>query len=333
MRRDPSALPAGWHGVALEKGAPVGNVPPTRAECQQAVGLDQDVPPQLRRALEFDETVEPLCPQGAHDWLTQHDERPQTFEDFREICVPVESSARAICIQPIDDALVQAGPCLDHLVAFASAFFVREVIVLPALQLPVSRIRARMDRLSGQAQYFAGDILLELAARRPADVMCVLGLTGHDIYPDVFVEFAYGEASALHRVALCSTARYRPPFREESAGQPAGIMFRRCIRVLSHEVCHMLGIQHCVYARCLMNGAADMAEGDRRPLHLCPVDLRKLQWALGFNIVERYRRLLNFWSGMQDDPEDAWVSRRLRHVLDGWSHPAEIDAVPEPTGR
>ena len=311
----------------------MGFLPPTRAECLDALGLDQDVPPQLRRALEFDENVEPPFPPGAHDWLALHDERAQTFEDFREICVPVESSALPICIQPIDDALVHAGPCFDHLVAFAGAFFVREVSVLPALQLPVSRIRARMDRATGQAQYFAGDILLELAARRPADAMCVLGLIARDIYPDVFVEFAYGEASSLHRVALCSTARYRPPFREESAGQPAGIMFRRCIRVLSHEVCHMLGMQHCVYARCLMNGSADMAEGDRRPLHLCPVDLRKLQWALGFNVVERYRRLLHFWSGMPDDPEGMWVSRRLRHVLDGWIHPGETGAVSDPTGQ
>jgi archaemetzincin len=311
----------------------MGFMPPTRADCLRAVGLDEHVSPQLRRALEFDESVEPLFPPGAHDWLALHDERTQTFEDFREICAPAESLLGPICIQPIDDALVQAGSCLDHLVAFASAFFVREVIVLPALPLPAGTIRARMDRRTMQVQYYAGDILLELAASRPPETMCALGLTAHDIYPDVLVEFAYGEASTVHRVALCSMARYRPPFREESAGQPAGIMFRRCIRVLTHEVCHMLGMQHCVYARCLMNGSADVAEGDRRPLHLCPVDLRKLQWALGFNVVERYRELLRFWSSMQDDPEEMWVSRRLRHVLDGWRHPGDMGVTPLPTGQ
>jgi archaemetzincin len=297
----------------------MGFVPPTRAECLRAVGLDQDVPPHLRRALEFDSLIEPLPPAGLHDWLASHDERGQTFEEFQALCPEPHPAARPIAIQPIDDFLVHSGPCLEHLVEFARAFFVRDVVLLPPLQLPSGHVRSRMDRETGQVQYFAGDMLMELAARRPPDALCVLSLTGHDIYPDVFVDFAFGEASSLHRVALCSTARYRPPFREESAGQPAGAIFRRCIRVLSHEVCHMLGMEHCVYARCLMNGSADVAEGDKRPLHLCPVDLHKLEWALGFNVVERYRRLLHFWSGMPDDPEQMWVSRRLRHVLDGWS--------------
>jgi len=43
-----------------------------------------------------------------------------------------------------------------------------------------------------------------------------------------------------------------------------------------------------------MNGSNHLAESDARPLHLCPVDLRKLQWSIGFDVVERYRRLLDF---------------------------------------
>jgi archaemetzincin len=308
-------------------------VPPTRAECLEAVGLDPDVAPHLRRALEFDDAFEPLSGPGSQDWLAVHGERGQTFQEFREFYPQPVPELHPICIQPIDEVLGHAGPCLEHLVEFAGAFFARDVVVLPGQPMPHGRIRSRMDRATGQIQHFAGDVLRELASRRPPDALCLLGLTDHDIYPDVLVEFAFGEASAVHRVALCSTARYRPPFREESAGQPAGIMFRRCIRVLSHEVCHMLGIGHCVYARCLMNGSADLAESDRRPLHLCPVDLHKLQYALGFNVVERYRRLLRFWSRMPDDPEEMWVSRRMRHILDGWSHADETDVLSEPAAR
>ena len=296
----------------------MGFVPPSCDERLRALGLDDDVPPQLRRALEFDGLIEPLPAPGPHEWLALHDERGQTFEDFLAICPEPQSADLPITIQPIDDLLVHAGMCLEHLVAFTEAFFMRTVVVLPSLSLPGGHVRSRIDGETGQVQYFAGDVLMELSARRRPDALCVLGLTVHDIYPDVFVQFAFGEASSLYRVALCSMARYRPPFREESAGQPAGAIFRRCIRVLSHEMCHMLGIEHCVYARCLMNGSASVEEGDKRPLHLCPVDLRKLQWALGFNVVERYRRMLHFWGGMADGPEEMWVSRRLRHVLDGW---------------
>ena len=304
----------------------MGFVPPSRLECVRAIGLADEVPAQLRRALELDESFDSLPPPGPHDWLCQHEERGQTFQEFQAVCAPPDSLDGPVCIQPIDDILVTAGPCLDHLVDFARAFFVRDVVVLPPLALPTGRIRSRVDPETGQVQCFAGDLLLELAGRRPPDALCVLGLTSHDIYPDVFVRYAFGEASSIHRVALCSMARYGPPYREESAGPSVGEKLRRCIRVLTHEVCHVLGMQHCIYMRCLMNGSADVAEGDRRPIHLCPVDLHKLQWALGFNIVERYRRLLQFWSLIRDEDEEMWVSRRLRHVLDGWSAPT--DAAP-----
>ena len=72
-----------------------------------------------------------------------------------------------------------------------------------------------------------------------------------------------------------------------------------------------------------MNGSSDVAESDRRPSHLCPVDLRKLEWVLRFNVIDRYQRLLRFWSRAGDDEDAMWVSRRLRHVLDGWSHPTD----------
>ena len=45
--------------------------------------------------------------------------------------------------------------------------------------------------------------------------------------------------------------------------------------VLNHECGHLLGIKHCVYARCLMNGSSSLREAESRPLALCPIDLAK----------------------------------------------------------
>jgi archaemetzincin len=272
----------------------------------------------LRRALDFDALVEPLPRPGPHDWLAVHEERGQTFDAFQPLWPMPETAGRPILIQPIDDVLVDGGDWLEHLVRFTGAFFLREVEVLPTMRLQRGRIRSRQDRAIGAIQYFAGDVVLELAARRRPDAMCLVGLTSHDIYPDMFVEFAFGVASSRHRVALCSTARYGPPFDDPNAGQPSAAIFRRCMRLLSHEICHVLGMGHCIYAHCLMNGSANLVEGDRRPLHLCPVDLRKLQLALGFNGVDHFRRLWHFWCGMADDPEARWITQRLRHVLEEW---------------
>ena len=76
----------------------------------------------------------------------------------------------------------------------------------------------------------------------------------------------------------------------------------------------MFGIRHCVYFNCLMNGSNHLEESDRRPLHLCPVDLRKLQWTLGFDIAGRYRRLLDFWRDFNVNDEVYWIERRLAFV-------------------
>lgn len=46
-----------------------------------------------------------------------------------------------------------------------------------------------------------------------------------------------------------------------------------------------------------MQGSNHLEEADRRPLDLCPICLRKLQCAIGFNIVERYQ--VNWGGGRQ----------------------------------
>ena len=81
----------------------------------------------------------------------------------------------------------------------------------------------------------------------------------------------------------------------------------------------MFGLPHCTVFRCLMNGSNHLAESDARPLHLCPVDLRKLQHSVGFEPVGRYRRLLNFSREAGFDHEAEWLERRLRY----------LDGVPE----
>jgi archaemetzincin len=57
-----------------------------------------------------------------------------------------------------------------------------------------------------------------------------------------------------------------------------------------------------------------LAERNARPLHLCPVDLRKLQHSVGFDPEARYRRLLDFSRKVGFDEESAWLKKRLRHL-------------------
>jgi archaemetzincin len=63
-----------------------------------------------------------------------------------------------------------------------------------------------------------------------------------------------------------------------------------------------------------MNGSNHLEEADARPLHLCPVDLRKLQWSIGFDVVERYRRLRDFHRQAGSEDEAQWLDKRLRRL-------------------
>jgi archaemetzincin len=88
----------------------------------------------------------------------------------------------------------------------------------------------------------------------------------------------------------------------------------RSCKVLAHEIAHMFGLKHCVFFNCLMNGSNHLAESDGRSLHLCPIDLRKLQHNVGFEPEASYRRLLDFSRKVGFDEESAWLEKRLRYV-------------------
>jgi archaemetzincin len=85
--------------------------------------------------------------------------------------------------------------------------------------------------------------------------------------------------------------------------------------VLAHEIGHVFGLAHCTFFHCLMNGSNHLAESDARPLHLCPVDLRKLQHSIGSDPVTRYRQLLDFSRKAGFDDEAEWLARRVRYLV------------------
>jgi archaemetzincin len=86
---------------------------------------------------------------------------------------------------------------------------------------------------------------------------------------------------------------------------------------MCHEICHMFGLKHCVFYECLMNGSNHLEESDRRPVFLCPVCLRKIQFACMFDVEDRYRQMADFWSshGLTKDVE--WLQTRLQTWVKG----------------
>ena len=71
-------------------------------------------------------------------------------------------------------------------------------------------------------------------------------------------------------------------------------------------------MHHCTAFRCLMNGSNHQEERDRRPLHLCPVCLRKLCWNLQAEPIPYLTKLKAFCRTQGLDPKPSGTSRRLR---------------------
>lgn len=161
------------------------------------------------------------------------------------------------------------------------------------------------------SQLLTRNILRVLPENLPENAFCVIATTMRDLYPGRSWNFVFGEASLRDRVGVYSFARYDPQFYGLNTSNRDYLILRRSCKVLAHETSHMFGIQHCIYFNCLMNGSNHLEESDRRPLHLCPVDLRKLHYSIGFDIGQRCRNLLDFFKAVRFNDEVQWLERRL----------------------
>jgi archaemetzincin len=254
---------------------------------------------------------EPIRSPGPHDWLASHPEPGQTFAEFRRGHLPGPTPARrTLYLQPLGRFHTGREPSLDLLSRFAAAFFAVEVTVLPVM--PTTGVTTRISDYTGEPQLLTRDLLAMLADRRPVAAWCLVGITMDDLYPDPAWNFVFGHASPRDQVGVYSFARYLPG---EEGGAGATLLLHRSCKVLTHETAHLLGIEHCVFYSCLMNGSNNLAESDARPLHVCPVDLRKLQYRLGFDVVGRYLDLLSFAREANFTDERRWLIAQLRYIL------------------
>jgi archaemetzincin len=289
--------------------------PPSAELRRAAVGDLAGLPPILRSAFSADAPgFDPIPRPGPHDWLAVHPEPGQSFEEFKESGLNRPGgSRRIIYLQLLGEFLPDRSPPIEKLREFASAFFDMEVKVLPAISLDKSKFTTRRNPNTGNLQILTDDVLGFLKARVPAEAFCVLAITMEDLYPEPSWNFVFGQASLRERVGVYSFVRYDPAFY----GEPRvpgyeTLLLRRSCKVLAHETNHMFGLAHCTFFNCLMNGSNHLAESDRRPLHLCPVCLPKLQWSIGFDVLERYRALERVVRADGFTDEADWLSHRTK---------------------
>jgi archaemetzincin len=189
-------------------------------------------------------------------------------------------------------------------------------------------LNARFNSKPKHYQIRVDEVLLKLKEKIPDDALCMIALTMSDLYGDETDLFVAGMAAGRHRVAIFSFARYDPTLsfdigdwygiKQDTKGMECEerkrIILQRSCKLLVHEIGHLLGIDHCVFYDCCMNGSGHLQEDFRQPIHLCPVDLHKLQTLVGFDVTKRYQRLLGFYKKHEMHSEAKWVKARLQYI-------------------
>ena len=191
-------------------------------------------------------------------------------------------------------------------------------------------LNSRYSESTGQRQVCVDGNLMQLRKFIPRDALCMIGLTMMDLYGDDSDLFVAGMAAGNERVAIFSLFRYNPCLEFSSENwfefqldtnmqkkeRQRTILQRGC-KLLVHEICHLLGIDHCVFYECCMNGSGHLQEDFRQPMHLCPVDLHKLSTLVGFDVTDRYKDLLKFYKDKGCKPETQWMEKRIESLCLG----------------
>ena len=180
--------------------------PPTRAQQLAAIGLTTGLPLPLQRALEPRDDFLSIPEPEPSDWLRNHTEIGQTFDQFtHSLPNRPDNHWSKLYLQPLGRFNESDSPSLDQLRQFTAAFFMMEVVVLPPSDWTQDHITSRRNPWTGQTQLLTGDILNALEARLPKDAFALLGITMTDLYPDPSWNFVFGQASTRNRVGFTAS--------------------------------------------------------------------------------------------------------------------------------
>lgn len=274
------------------------------SEFHPAIGSPLAISAEVRALFQSTDFQRKATPEPG-DWLAQHVEGGQPLHAFiKSNPNRPDEHRHVVYLQPFGGWPTPQSPSLSALERYAHAYFLRDVEILPAIDLNALDITERYNHQEGRRQLLTTDILRHLAAGLPDDAFCLLGMSMFDLYPDPNWNFVFGQASLRNRVGVYSFARY-------TAEGDEWLTLRRSLKVMAHEIGHMYGLTHCPYFECGLNGSNHLGEADRRPMHLCPVCLRKLQWSSQFDVLERYFHLHEFYENFEFNRAAEFVRRRI----------------------
>lgn len=256
--------------------------------------------------------AQPLPRPRPGDWLAEHPEPEQTFAEYMD-SRPIRKSDQLHTIYfCLAGDFSEAQQRIVNLTQeYLGVFFDCSVVV--SRHIPLESIPAQAKRRHptwGDQQLLTSFLLREvLEPVRPADALAYLALTASDLWPGSGWNFVFGQADLQQRTGVWSLYRNGDPVQEFR------LCLRRTLSTASHETSHILGTTHCTAFQCLMNGSNHQEEKDRRPLHLCPICLRKLCWNLQVEPVPYLEKISDFCQRSAFDDEADWYKRAIVKLM------------------
>ncbi len=232
-------------------------------------------------------------PEGT-DWLAQHRESGQTYQEYLDSHpIRVQKNRRTIYIQPLGELGKTQRKIVDLSAEFMGDYFMLPVKILEPLPLSEISAAARREGGAGNEGQLLTTYILDkvLKPRLPKDAATLIAITPADLWPGEGWNYVFGQASLRDRVGVWSFSRYGNP---ENSKEAFRLCLERTIKVATHETGHMFSMQHCIQLECNMNGSNSLPESDRHPLEVCPNCLAKLCFATGADPVARFKKLSAF---------------------------------------
>jgi archaemetzincin len=259
---------------------------------------------------------EPLGKPQSHEWLADHPEPGQTFDEYLRASPVTPTGKRSVIyVQPLGDFTTTQRKIVTLTADFMSRYFNRPVKVQKDLPLSLIPDKARRKHPSwGMDQILSTYVLTDvLKPRLPDDAAALIAFTATDLWPGEGWNFVFGQASLSDRVGVWSIHRNGDPDKDADAFH---LCLLRTLKVATHETGHMFSLAHCTKYRCNMCGSNSLEESDRQPIEVCPECLAKICWATGADPAERFRKLAAFCKEQGLEPQQAFYEKSIAQLTE-----------------
>ncbi len=227
----------------------------------------------------------------AYDWLGSHNEPGQTFDEYLD-SDPVKPTKerQKIYVLPLGAFTLQQKKIIDITAGYLAAFYDMPVSTMAPKNIirPLSVKNSRHNQFTHNDQIRTGYILDEmLKPNLPADGAALIAFTADDLYPDISMNYVFGQASLENRVGVWSLYRLGDKADYDT-------FLRRTLKIAAHETGHMFSMKHCTKYECVMSGTNYLGETDSRPIDACSECMAKICWLSDIAPAERYKKLEAF---------------------------------------